>query len=179
MEPFLGEIRMFAGSFNPNGWALCNGQLMSIAQNSALFSLLGTYYGGDGISTFALPNLQGRVPLHWGTSNQGNSYVLGEFSGSPNVNILPSNLPAHSHAIAIPVCNAAADLSDPTGAIEALPNDPSSGNTISSYTKTTGTGTALPFPSGNTGQSLPISTMPPYLAVTFIIALQGVFPSRG
>lgn len=179
MDQFLGEIRMFAGSFAPNGWALCNGQLLSIAQNSALFSLLGTYYGGDGISTFALPNLQGRVPLHWGTSNQGGSYVLGEFSGSPNVNILPSNLPAHTHTIAIPVSNAAADLSDATGAIEASPNDPSSGNTISSYTKTASTGFALPFPSGATGQSLPISTMPPYLAVTFIIALQGVFPSRG
>lgn len=169
---------MFAGSFNPNGWALCNGQLMSIAQNSALFSLLGTYYGGDGISTFALPNLQGRMPLHWGSA-QGSNYVLGEISGSPSVNILPSNLPAHSHTIAIPVCNAAADLSDPTGAIEALPNDPSSGNTISSYTKAAGTGVALPFPSGSTGQSLPISTMPPYLAITFIIALQGIFPSRG
>jgi len=178
MEPFLGEIRMFAGSFNPNGWALCNGQLMSIAQNSALFSLLGTYYGGDGISTFALPNLQGRLPLHWGTS-PGGTYVLGETSGSPSVNILPSNLPAHNHTIAIPVCSAAADLSDPTGAIEALPNDPSSGNTISSYTKAAGTGVALPFPSGSTGQSLPLSTMSPYLAVTFIIALQGVFPSRG
>ena len=178
MDPFLGEIRMFAGSFAPNTWAFCNGQLLSIAQNTPLFSLLGTYYGGDGISTFALPNLQGRMPLHWGTS-QGNNYVLGETSGSPNVNILPSNLPAHSHTVAIPVCNAAADLSDPTGAIEALPNDPSSGNTISSYTKAAGTGVALPFPSGSTGQSLPISTMPPYLAVTFIIALQGVFPSRG
>ncbi|MBW8748250.1 MAG: phage tail protein [Acidobacteria bacterium] len=178
MDPFLGEIRMFAGSFNPNGWALCNGQLLSIAQNSALFSLLGTYYGGDGISTFALPNLQGRVPLHWGNS-QGGNYVLGEFSGSPNVNILPSNLPAHSHTVAIPVCNAGADLSDPTGAIEALPNDPSTGNTISSYTKAAGTGVALPFASGSTGQSLPISTMPPYLAITFIIALQGIFPSRG
>ncbi|WP_263408588.1 phage tail protein [Terriglobus tenax] len=178
-DQYLGEIRIFGGNFAPSGWALCNGQLISISQNSALFAILGTTYGGDGVQTFALPNLQGRLPLHWGTSTTGSNYVLGEVSGSEKVTLLANNLPMHTHAISIPVNSGPADLSDPTGAIESTPNDPASGNPISSYTKNAATGAALPFQSGIAGSSIPISVMQPFLCVTFIIALVGIFPSRG
>jgi microcystin-dependent protein len=99
-QPYLGQIIMFAGNFAPNGWALCNGQLLSIAQNSTLFALLGTTYGGDGVNTFALPNLQGRVPEHWGTGPGLPTVVIGESGGTPNVPILISNLPQHAHPVA-------------------------------------------------------------------------------
>src|SRR5437868_2425626 len=98
-EPFLGEIRMFAGNFAPTGWAFCNGQILSIAQNTALFSLLGTTYGGNGQTTFGLPNLQGRVPMHWGTGAGLTPRTLGETSGSENVTLLSTQMPAHTHSI--------------------------------------------------------------------------------
>ena len=96
-EPFLGEIRIFGGTFAPNGWALCNGQLLSIAQNSALFAILGTTYGGDGVTTFALPNLQGRLPMHWGQGQGLSPRVVGEIAGTETVTLLNSQLPVHNH----------------------------------------------------------------------------------
>src|SRR5215469_13112343 len=96
-EPFLGEIRMFGGNFAPSGWALCNGQLLSISQNTALFSMLGTTYGGDGVSTFGLPNLQGTVPVHWGTARTGTAYTIGEMGGTETVALTNSTMPAHTH----------------------------------------------------------------------------------
>src|SRR5579872_5955703 len=105
-NPFLAEIRIFTGNFAPKGWALCNGQLMSISQNTALFSLLGTYYGGDGVSTFALPDLQGRVPIHQGTGSGLSAYVIGQKSGSESVALAINQIPAHSHAV---LCNSAAN----------------------------------------------------------------------
>lgn len=110
-EPYLGQIIMFAGNFAPNGWALCNGQLLSIAQNSALFAILGTTYGGDGVSTFALPNLQGRVPEHWGTGPGLPTVTIGESAGSNNVSILISNLPQHAHPV-VPRCSSDAGISN-------------------------------------------------------------------
>src|ERR1700704_2178147 len=98
--PFIGQITLFAGNFAPRGWAFCNGQLISIAQNSALFSILGTTYGGDGQTTFGLPNLQGRVPLHSGHSSETSSYTLGQSIGVENVNLLVNNMPAHTHPVA-------------------------------------------------------------------------------
>ena len=98
-DPFLGEIRLFGGNFAPQGWALCNGQLLSISQNTALFSILGTTYGGDGIQTFALPNLQGRVPIHWGQGAGLSAYNLGQSGGSENVTLLVNQIPAHSHLV--------------------------------------------------------------------------------
>src|ERR1043166_2889887 len=98
-SPFLGEIKMFGGNFPPTGFALCNGQLMSIQQNTALFSILGTTYGGDGIQTFGLPNLQSRVPMHWGTGQGLSPSVVGEAGGVENVTLLQSNLPAHTHLV--------------------------------------------------------------------------------
>src|SRR5579863_2782247 len=98
-EPFLGEIKMFGGNFAPYGWALCNGQTMSIAQNSALFALLGTSYGGDGITTFGLPDLRSRVPVHAGTGVGLSTYILGEKTGVENVALTYNNMPAHNHLI--------------------------------------------------------------------------------
>src|SRR6476659_7582144 len=100
-EPFLGEIRMVGFNFAPQGWALCNGQILSIAQNTALFSLLGTTYGGNGTQTFGLPNLQSRVPMHWGQGPGLSNYVIGEQTGTENVTILTSNLPPHTHTATV------------------------------------------------------------------------------
>lgn len=177
-EAYIGEIRMFGGSFAPNGWALCNGQLLSIAQNQALFSILGTTYGGDGVRTFGLPNLQGRLPLHWGTSTTGTTFVQGEAAGAENATLLVTNLPAHSHSVSMPVSDQAADLSDPTGAFLASPNVTTSGDAVAAYTKTTTARFAGAVQGGSVGSGTPFSIMQPYLSVTFIIALVGIFPSR-
>src|SRR5260370_11612811 len=98
-QPYVGEIRMFGGNFAPAGWAFCAGQLMAIGQNDALFNLIGTTYGGDGQSTFALPNLQGRIPIHQGTDGFGNPYVIGQLSGSENVTLTLNEIPAHTHSL--------------------------------------------------------------------------------
>src|SRR5438270_2931198 len=116
-EPFLGEIRMFAGNFNPRGWALCNGQLLSIAQNTALFSILGTTYGGNGQATFGLPDLRGRVPIHPGQGPGLSVYDLGQTSGSENVTLQSSQMPADQHAVT-PNCGNSvpqSPLNDPSG----------------------------------------------------------------
>ena len=187
-QPYLGQIIMFAGNFAPNGWALCNGQLLSIAQNSALFAILGTTYGGDGITTFALPNLQGRVPEHWGTSPGLPTVTIGESAGSNNVSILTSNLPQHAHPIAPPCSNVAGTATTPVNnypavdAVTATFTPPSTHGTITVNTfadSSTPSQTMAPYISGMAGSGIPISVQQPYLAVTFIIALQGIFPSRG
>src|SRR5262245_64766586 len=116
-EPFLGEIRMFGGNFAPRGWAFCNGQLLSIAQNTALFSLLGTTYGGDGQTTFALPNLQGRFAMHWGNASGLSPRTLGEVSGTESVTLLTSQLPAHTHPVA--AISADGNTESPVGAVWA------------------------------------------------------------
>jgi microcystin-dependent protein len=164
-EPFIAEIIMFGGNFAPKGWALCNGQLLSIAQNSALFSILGTTYGGDGQVTFALPDLRGRVPVHPGAGPGLPDYQLGEASGTPTVTLLSTNLPAHNHAFTYSVA-------DPDGGSNyfAVGNPPRLGNT-----NPTASSTFL----GPTGSNQPVSIMQPYLCVNFIIALQGIYPSRG
>jgi microcystin-dependent protein len=185
-QPYLGQIIMFAGNFAPNGWALCNGQLLSIAQNSALFAILGTTYGGDGISTFALPNLQGRVPEHWGTGPGLPAVTIGESAGSNNVSILVSNLPQHTHPVVPPCSSGAGTSTTPVNsypavdAVTATFTPPSTHGTITVNTfAPTSNQTMAPFVSGSVGNSMPINIQQPYLAVTFIIALQGIFPSRG
>jgi microcystin-dependent protein len=176
---------MFAGNFAPNGWALCNGQLLSIAQNSALFAILGTTYGGDGISTFALPNLQGRVPEHWGTGPGLPAVTIGESAGSNNVSILVSNLPQHTHPVVPPCSSGAGTSTTPVNsypavdAVTATFTPPSTHGTITVNTfAPTSNQTMAPFVSGSVGNNIPINIQQPYLAVTFIIALQGIFPSR-
>jgi microcystin-dependent protein len=176
--PFVAEIMMFAGNFAPRGWALCNGQLLPISQNTALFSLLGTYYGGNGVSTFALPNLQDRAALGAGQGAGLTERVLGETGGAETVTLLQSEMPAHSHGV-----NASASLgtqTDPTNAVWAAGGAVRGGGPP---TYATGQGTPAPLMHTQAlsvaGSSFPHNNMPPFQAVTFIIALQGVFPPRG
>jgi microcystin-dependent protein len=178
-EPFLGEIRMFGGNFAPRGWALCNGQILPISQNAALFSILGTTYGGNGQTTFALPNLQGQVPVHWGSAPSGTQYVIGETAGTENVTLLQNQMPQHNHLIG--VSSAAGDVTSPVNAIPAQVNTGSARTPVTTalgYSDTPQNGTMPPNTVSLTGNSLPHPNMQPFLCVTFIIALQGIFPSR-
>ncbi|MBD0369758.1 MAG: phage tail protein [Pyrinomonadaceae bacterium] len=171
--PFVAEIRMFAGNFAPTGWALCAGQLMPISQNTALFSLLGTYYGGDGKSTFALPNLQGNTPLGQGQGSGLSDYFLGQQAGSPYVTLLQSEMPFHNHQMGGGFNQA--DLNGPTPLSVYTRSTP--GNAY--MTNSTQNLTQMNFQMLSVaGASLPHNNMMPYLTVTFIIALQGVFPAR-
>jgi microcystin-dependent protein len=169
-DPFIAEIRMFAGNFAPRGWAFCNGQIMSIAQNTALFSLLGTTYGGDGRTTFALPNLQGRAPLQPGQGNGLSSYVLGETGGVETVTLLASEMPVHSHVLQAATTVSA---SDPTNKVLGKPR---ATNTI--YTNAVPSVNVNPQAVAIGGGNLPHNNMQPYLVVNYIIALQGIFPPR-
>jgi microcystin-dependent protein len=177
-EPFLGEIRMVGWNFAANGWALCNGQLLPISQNSALFALLGTQYGGDGVSTFALPNLQGRVPIHQGNGAGLSPYTIGAASGSENVSLLPTQIPAHTHLMG--VSNQSGAVTDPTNAILAQGNSGTGRSPVpvTNYVSTAATGTLAPAAIQPAGGSQPHNNIQPYLCVNFIIALQGIFPSR-
>jgi microcystin-dependent protein len=162
--PYIGELRIFAGNFAPQDWALCNGQLLAISQYEALFQLIGTTYGGDGVNTFALPNLQSRIPVH-----QGNGFVLGQLSGSEQVTLTTQQIPSHTHTAN--ATNVAADQASPKGYIWAQ-------STLNQYgSNSPGTGMS-PAAIGNSGGSLPHDNMTPYLVVNFIIALFGVFPSQ-
>jgi microcystin-dependent protein len=164
-EPFLSEIRMFSFGFAPRGWALCNGQLLPINQNQALFSLLGTTYGGNGQTTFALPDLRSRVSIH-----DGNGHVLGEHAGEENHTLITQEMPAHAHPVV--ASSNAPNSTDPTGAFWAsnTGKKPYSANLA-----TTMSAGATPTPAGG---NQPHNNMPPYLVINFCIALQGIFPSR-
>ena len=176
MNPFIGQILMVGFNFAPVGWALCNGQLLPIAQNTALFSLLGTYYGGDGRTTFALPNLQGRIPIHQGNSVGTSNYVIGQSGGVENVTLLINNLPAHNHT-----ANCSTTLgtnSDPAKNFWAEAN---TGGKKPAATPSYATGAnaqMAPTAIGTTGSGQPVTVVQPFLCVNFIIALEGVFPSR-
>src|SRR5262249_11599398 len=163
-EPFLSEIRIFSFSFPPKGWALCNGQFLPINQNQALFSLLGTTYGGDGRVNFALPNLQGRAPLH-----MGNGFTLGQAGGEPSHTLTIQELPNHTH---VPVANSgAAGAGDPANATRANPGR-------ANLTTDAPNNTMSPSAISNVGGSQPHENTPPYLVLSFIINLQGIFPSQ-
>jgi microcystin-dependent protein len=188
MEPLLAEIKMFAGNFAPKGWAFCNGQLLPISQNTALFSLLGTTYGGDGVTTFALPNLQGRAPVHVGTGAGLPPVALGGIFGSPSVSLLVTNLPAHNHTLAavtgvINVFAAPGSVRTPDGNLIAgdaagdANYEPDTGGTTGKLSPLSLALTTPPA-TGATGGSLPVSTQSPSLGINFIIALEGTFPSR-
>jgi microcystin-dependent protein len=170
-SPFIAEIRAVCFNFAPRGWAFCNGQLIPISQNTALFSLLGTTYGGNGTTNFGLPNLQGRTPMHWGNGAGLTPRALGETGGATNVTLLASQLPAHSHTV-VTVAKAAeatADRANASGNIIAQPSD-------SAYA--TGTSNATMSPTTSTGGGQPHNNMQPYLVLNFIIAMQGIFPAR-
>lgn len=173
-EPFVAEIRMFAGNFAPRGWALCNGQLMAISQNTALFSLLGTYYGGDGKTTFALPNFQGTAPMNQGDGPGLTPRSLGETGGEPGVTLLTTEMPAHAHGANCDGSGVGNAGPGPTttwsGTLRGLPP---------AYSSNAANVSMSPLAIGFTGGGQPHNNMSPYLAVTFLIALQGIFPPRG
>lgn len=174
-EPFLGEIRMFSGNFAPSGWALCDGQLLSIAQNTALFSILGTTFGGNGQTTFALPDLRGRVPMGWGQGPGLSPRTLGEQGGSETVTLIANQMPAHTHA-AMASSSQGTQFSPEGGVPAVLVNQSGQPENIYSTTPTT---TMAPQSIGIAGGSQPHQNMQPFLCLSFIIALQGIYPSRG
>ena len=174
-DAFLGEIRMYGFNFAPKGWAQCNGQILPLSQNTALFSLLGTFYGGDGKSTFALPNLQGRSPMHEGQGQGLSQRFLGEQDGSETVTLLTSEMPFHTHGPAKCSSNAA-DQGSPAGNVWAAGGGRRA--VVNMYTATQNQVVMGPTALAITGGSLPHNNMMPYLTVNFCIALQGVFPSR-
>jgi microcystin-dependent protein len=173
-DPFLAEIRMFAGNFAPRGWALCDGQLISISQNTALFSLLGTTFGGDGRVTFALPNLQGSAPMQQGQGPGLSDRWLGEIGGEQSVTLLTSEMPLHTHQVN--AVDASGDATTPNNALWASAMLGRVGTNM--YSSAAPSQTMSPSSTGITGGSQPHNNMPPYLCVTFIIALQGIFPQR-
>jgi microcystin-dependent protein len=165
-NPFVGEIRMFGGSFAPAGWAFCSGQLMAISENDTLFTLIGTTYGGDGQSTFGIPDLQGRIPMH-----QGGSHVIGEKSGTESVTLTTNQIPSHNH---VPLCNTNAGTNpNPSNAIWAA------AGTGDQLYAAPPTATTMNLGSiAATGGSQPHDNMSPFLVISFIISLFGIFPSQ-
>ncbi len=167
MDPFLGQIILFAGNFAPRGWALCEGQLLSINDNQALFSLYGTTYGGDGRTTFALPDLRGRAPVSQGQGPGLSTYKLGQKGGSETNTITINEMPSHNHTVHIPMN--ISETGEPSGVL---------GNgDIYAEEATTGANYAGAS-STHTGSNIPVNNIQPYLAMNYIVALQGVYPSR-
>jgi microcystin-dependent protein len=173
MDPFVAEIRCFGFNFAPTGWAQCNGQLLPISQNTALFSLVGTYYGGDGKSTFALPDLMGRVPLHQGQGQGLTDYFLGEQTGTETVTLIQSETPAHTHTVQARAN--AGDLQAPSPN-RALAQ--STGGTIYQSNTTQNLTPMSPQTLSIAGSSFPHNNWQPTLVLNYCIAMQGVFPPR-
>jgi len=170
-QPFVGEIAIFAGNFAPNGWMFCHGQLLPISEYETLFQLIGTTYGGDGQETFALPNLQSRVPVHMGTGNAGTTYQIGEAGGVETVTLSTQQIPSHTHPLS-------ASASPGTSASPIGTALADSGSGSAQYTQSTANLVKQPTqPLGVVGGSQPHENMQPYLAVNYIISLYGTFPS--
>jgi microcystin-dependent protein len=166
-QPYVGEIRMFAGNFAPAGWMFCEGQLLPISENTTLFQLIGTTYGGDGQSTFALPDLRGRVPIH-----QGNGFILAETGGAEEITLTVQQVPAHTHAFS--GTSDAASTAAPGGSVTVAR---ALASTITPYGSDNPSGNMSPQMIGSVGGSQPHTNFQPYLCVDFIISLFGIFPS--
>ncbi|NUN12112.1 MAG: phage tail protein [Myxococcales bacterium] len=170
MDPILGQIILFAGNFAPKGWAFCNGQLLSIAQNQALFSLLGTTYGGDGVTTFALPDLRGRAPIHFGQGPGLSNYSLGETAGSETVTLTAAEMPQHNHSI---------NVDANPGTTQSPSGNYPSASRGNDYVPSPAAPTTLNAGVvGQTGGNQPHNNIQPILALNFVIALQGIYPSH-
>nr|WP_199001595.1 tail fiber protein [Flavobacterium sp. ASV13] len=171
-QPYVGEIRMFAGNFAPAGWMFCEGQLLPISEYETLFQLIGTTYGGDGESTFSLPDLRGRVPIHNGTASyDGTNYSIGETGGVEDVTLTINQIPSHSHSLL-----ATTDLASTANPSEAYLSSTATGNKIySTGAPTIALNNAVITPDGG---SQPHTNFQPYLCVDFIISLFGIFPSQ-
>lgn len=164
-QPYVGEIRMFAGNFAPAGWMFCEGQLLPISENETLFQLIGTTYGGDGESTFALPDLRGRIPIH-----QGNGFILAETGGAEEITLTVSQIPAHSHAL-LAAGGAGGSQVSPGGTV------PAASFNVTSYLNDATTGAMNAGAITAVGGSQPHTNFQPYLCVSFIVSLFGIFPS--
>lgn len=167
-DPYLGQITMFAGGFAPRGWAFCNGQLLQISQHTALFSILGTIYGGDGRVTFGLPNLQGRLPMHWGHGPGLSTRQIGEWGGSETVTLTSSQLPSHTHTVS---AGESTSHSTPDGSV--FPGE--------AVIWTAGTGSPVAMDAaaiGDSGGGQAHTNLQPYTTMQFIIATLGVYPPR-
>jgi microcystin-dependent protein len=178
-SPFVGEIRCFGFNFAPAGWAFCNGALMAIAENETLFTLIGTTYGGDGVQTFGLPDLRGRIPIHQGQGNGLSAYVIGQITGTPSVTLIAAQMPVHQHTVTA--------MSIPTGGVVDRVATPTSNSYLSESQPPNGVyATAPPSVTAQfspkaisfNGGSQPHDNMQPYLALNFCIALFGIFPSQ-
>lgn len=170
-EPYVGEIRMFAGNFAPVGWALCQGQPLAISENDVLFQLIGTTYGGDGQETFNLPNLASRVPIHMGTSPSGVTYQIGEMAGTEQETLSIQQIPNHTHTLQ--ASTALGNTADPAGAVIA--QSPASINLLIEDAPSINMAAASVTPAGG---SQPHENTQPFLCINFIISLYGVFPSQ-
>ena len=170
-QPYVGEIRMFAGNFAPREWAFCQGQLLPISQYATLFNLIGTTYGGDGQTTFALPDLRGRSPVHQGQGAGLSSYIIGQLGGAETVTLLTTQLPAHTHVAA---CQSGAGTSSiPANNLWAASAATRQYTNAGTFAAALNSGSV-----GLTGGSLPHNNLAPYLVINFIISLFGIFPSR-
>lgn len=170
MAPYVGEIRMFAGNFPPNGWLFCEGQTLPISENEVLFQLIGTTYGGDGQETFNLPNLASRVPIHMGTGPDGTTYQIGEMAGTEQETLTVQQIPVHNHALI--GSSGTATSQDPSNLLLATAQ-------AQTYTNLTdGLTTMAPNSIGPVGGSQPHENTQPFLCINFIISLFGVFPSQ-
>jgi microcystin-dependent protein len=179
MDPILGEVRIFAGTFAPNGWFFCDGSTLPISQYAALFSLLGTNYGGDGVQTFKVPDLRGRAPVHSGNGQGINvsRYEVGQTAGVENANITTLQMPAHTHIINA-VSSEATTLQPTTAYPASSPGDPVSGAGVNIYSQATPDVTMSPGAIAPAGGGQPFNIVQPVLGINFIIAWQGIYPSR-
>jgi microcystin-dependent protein len=176
-QPYLGEIRIFGGNFAPRGNAMCNGQLLAISQNTALFSILGTTYGGNGTTNFALPDLRGRVPIHMGQGPGLSNYVLGQQDGSEAVTLNTTQIPSHTHTATAHCHSEAGNSKDPTSNVWS--KDAGVSSAVFSTSSPDGTMNSAAVTVDNSGGgNQPHPNIQPYLTVNFIIALEGIFPSR-
>ena len=182
MDEYIGIVKLFAGNFAPRGWLFCDGSLLRIANNSALFSILGTTYGGDGINTFALPNLKGRMALGAGNVNANEFYPLGVVAGTTQNTLLASNMPSIGSGFQLKVANKNANSSTPgaTTSIAITGNQVGRDfNAITSYVNNANPDTAINGQSvAFVGQNLPVNNMPPYLGLNYIICVEGIYPPR-
>jgi microcystin-dependent protein len=171
-EPFIAEIKIFAGNFAPRNFAFCDGQLLPISQNPAMFSLVGTIYGGDGRTTFGLPDLRGRVAMHPGSGPGLTSRSLGQKGGTETNTLSSANLGAHSHSVTPPAATGEGQVVEPSAAYPAAGEEP-----VKPFASTTDASMAA-FNTGSTGSSVPVNNIQPFQCVNFIVALAGLFPSR-
>jgi microcystin-dependent protein len=173
-DPFIGEIKLFAGDFAPYGWAFCDGQIMKIAQNTALFSILGATYGGDGKNTFALPDLRGRIPLDFGLGPELTNHALGDVVGSENVTLSANQMPSHNHSATVKAANAGTTNQPQNNLFGKIARSNIYNTPDANMANMAEGSVAL----GNSGGSQPHSNMQPYLTLNFIIAVYGIYPVR-